>query len=115
MLRSQIGDLYALITVVTLTTGPTSSPVTPLLATVLAIHTPAIPRVGVNDTRLIYKAISSSAGRTRTYNQWINSPLLYQLSYRGRAAGWHGQSTSPDSSTQSQPEYRSCEDPWPLS
>jgi hypothetical protein len=25
-----------------------------------------------------------SAGRTRTYNQWINSPLLYQLSYRGR-------------------------------
>jgi hypothetical protein len=26
----------------------------------------------------------SSAGRTRTYNQWINSPLLYQLSYRGR-------------------------------
>jgi hypothetical protein len=27
---------------------------------------------------------SSSAGRTRTYNQWINSPLLYQLSYRGR-------------------------------
>ena len=24
-----------------------------------------------------------SAGRTRTYNQWINSPLLCQLSYRG--------------------------------
>jgi hypothetical protein len=45
---------------------------------------PAIPRMCVNDIRLIYKAISSSAGRTRTYNQWINSPLLYQLSYRGR-------------------------------
>ena len=27
----------------------------------------------------------SSAGRTRTYNQWINSPLLCQLSYRGRS------------------------------
>lgn len=26
-----------------------------------------------------------SAGRTRTYNQWINSPLLCQLSYRGMA------------------------------
>lgn len=31
-----------------------------------------------------------SAGRTRTYNQWINSPLLCQLSYRGRHAGWRG-------------------------
>jgi hypothetical protein len=30
--------------------------------------------MGANDIRLIYKAISSSAGRTRTYNQWINSP-----------------------------------------
>lgn len=30
--------------------------------------------MGGNDIRLIYKAISSSAGRTRTCNQWINSP-----------------------------------------
>ena len=35
-----------------------------------------------------------SAGRTRTYNQWINSPLLYQLSYRGRVPTGVGKATS---------------------
>lgn len=74
---------------------------------------PAIPRMGVNDIRLIYKAISSSAGRTRTYNQWINSPLLYQLSYRGRLPIGRGQGTSRLLSTQSLSECRSCEVPWP--
>ena len=35
-----------------------------------------------------------SAGRTRTYNQWINSRLLYQLSYRGRVPAGVGKATS---------------------
>ena len=50
---------------------------------------PAIPRMGVNDIRLIYKAISSSAGRTRTYNQWINSTSR-QNAVLGRVTPGHG-------------------------
>ena len=51
------------------------------------------PRVATSkrprDTRIRLR----SAGRTRTYNQWINSPLLYQLSSR-KVADWQGQGTS---------------------
>src|SRR5690606_25713865 len=40
-----------------------------------------------------------SAGRTRTSNQWINSPLLCQLSYRGmRGPSYQARDRYPDSS-----------------
>ena len=43
----------------------------------------------IRDVTPFSRSEYGSAGRTRTYNQWINSPLLCQLSYRGMVlAGW---------------------------